>query len=195
MKKIKLLAVLVVLTANTVYGAGRNIIEGRIGANFNGKYNSIEKNGSELLGEDSETGYEVILEGLKETYSNTYMGLGIGYQKHGKAKALDGKSGELYTSVPIYGVIKYQFNTDGTIQPFLKTNIGLSFNQTENGLRDIDEKVNPVGFYGAIGGGFEVDQFIVELAYQINTAKTDNNMEENIDHSRFTLGLGYRFDF
>ncbi|WP_028855680.1 outer membrane beta-barrel protein [Psychrilyobacter atlanticus] len=195
MKKIKLLTLLTILTANTVYGAGRNIIEGRVGGSFNGKYKSIEENGTEVLGEDSEIGYEVILEGLKEVYPNTYMGLGIGYQKHGKAKDLNEKSGELYTSVPIYGAIKYQFNTDGTIQPFLKTNIGLSFNQTENGLRDIDEKVNPIGFYGAIGGGFEVDQFIVELAYQINTAKTDNNIEENIDHSRFTLGLGYRFDF
>lgn len=195
MKQIKLLVLLALLTANTAYGAGRNIIEGRIGANFNGKYNSIEENGTETLGEDSETGYEVIFEGLKETYSNTYMGLGIGYQKHGKAKYLNGKSSELYTSVPVYGAIKYQFNTDGTIQPFFKTNIGISFNQTESGLRDIDEKVNPVGFYGAIGGGFEVDQFIVELAYQINTAKTDNNIEENIDHSRVTLGLGYRFDF
>ena len=195
MKKVKLLALLAVLTVNTAYGAGRNIIEGRIGANFGGKYKSIEENGTEVLGEDSETGYEVVLEGLKEVFSNTYMGLGIGYQKHGKAKDLNKKSGELYTSVPVYGAVKYQFNTAGTIQPFLKTNMGLSFNQTESGLRDIDEKVNPVGFYGAIGGGIEIDQFIVELAYQINTAKTDNNMEENIDHSRFTLGLGYRFDF
>jgi hypothetical protein len=195
MKKIKLLVLLVVLTTTTVYGAGRNIIEGRIGGSFNGKYKAVEENGIEILGEDSETGYEIILEGLKEVYPDTYMGLGIGYQKHGKAKDLDGKSGELYTSVPIYGVVKYQFNTRGTIQPFLKTNLGLSFNQTESGLRDLDEKVNPIGFYGAIGGGFEVDQFIVELAYQINTAKTDNHAEKNIDHSRITLGLGYRFDF
>ncbi len=195
MKKIKLLALLAVLAVNTAYGAGRNIIESRIGASFNGKYKTIEKNKTEILGENSETGYEIVLEGLKEVYPDTYMGLGVGYQKHGKAKDIGEKSGELYRSIPIYGAIKYQFNTDGTIQPFLKTNLGLSFNQTENGLRDIDEKVSPVGFYGAIGGGFEVDQFIVELSYQINTAKTDNNIEENIDHSRFILGLGYRFDF
>jgi len=195
MKKIKLLVLLAVLTANTAYGAGRNIIESRIGANFNGKYNSVKENGTELLGENSKIGYEIVFEGLKEIYPNTYMGLGIGYQKHGKAKNLSGKSSDLYTSIPVYGSIKYQFNTDGTIQPFLKTNLGLSFNRTESGLRGVDEKVNPVGFYGAIGGGFEIEQFIVELAYQINTAKTDNNIEENIDHSRVTLGLGYRFDF
>lgn len=195
MKKIKLLTLSVILTANTAYGAGRNIIESRIGGNFNGTYNSVERNGTELFGKESKIGYEVIFEGLKETYPNTYMGLGIGYQKHGATKNLDRNSSELYTSVPVYGAIKYQFNTNGTIQPFLKTNIGFSFNQTESGLRDIDEKVNPVGFYGTIGGGFEIEQFIIELSYQINTAKTDNNIEKNIDHSRVTLGLGYRFDF
>lgn len=195
MKKLKLLTILALLSANSVYGAGRNIIEGRIGGNFNGKYNRIQDNNLEILGESSKIGYEVVLEGLKEVYPNTYIGLGIGYQKHGKGEILGDKSKDLYQSVPVYTAIKYQFNSDGTIHPFLKTNVGLSFNKTENGLRYLGEKVNPIGFYGAIGGGFEVDQFIIELAYQINTAKTDNNIEKNINHSRLTLGLGYRFDF
>ena len=44
MKKIRLLVLLVVLTTTTVYGAGRNIVEGRIGGSFNGKYKAVEEN-------------------------------------------------------------------------------------------------------------------------------------------------------
>ena len=195
MNKITLLILLIILSNTVTYSAGRNIIETRIGGSFNGKYKSVESDGIEILGEGSKVGYEIVLEGLKEVYPNTYVGLGIGYQKHGQAKDIKGKSSELYTSVPAYITIKYQLNSYETIKPYLKTNFGLSFNRTENGLRDLEEKVNGYGFYGAIGGGIEIEQFIVDLSYQINTATTDGSSEKNIDHSRVTLGLGYRFDF
>ena len=177
------------------FSSGRNIIEVKVGGNFNTTYKSIEKNGNEILGKEAKGGYEITLEGLKEVFSNTYMGIGIGLQKHGEANNIGGEADYLYNSVPIYGTVKYQFNSDGLVQPFFKANLGLSFNRTEKGLRSIDESVNPVGFYGGLGGGIEVENFILDLTYQVNTAKTDKNFEEEINTSRLTLGLGYRFDF
>jgi len=194
-RKIIYISLLVALSTTSAYGKGRNIIEGRIGGSFNGKFKTLEKNGVEILGEESKGGGEIILEGLKEVYPGVYLGLGIGYQTHGEAKDISGESGDLYGSVPTYGTMKYQFNRDNLIQPYLKANLGLSFNRTESGLRIIDESVNVFGFYGAIGGGVEVENFILDLSYQINTAKTEKELEESIDISRITLGLGYRFDF
>jgi hypothetical protein len=189
------MSLLIALYTTSVYSEGRNIIEGRIGGSFNGKFKTLEKNGVEVLGEESSGGGEIVLEVLKETYSGLYLGFGLGYQKHGEAKDIKGESGSLYSSVPTYGTMKYQFNRDSQIQPYLKANLGLSFNRTESGLRKIDESINGFGFYGAIGGGIEIEHFIIDLSYQINTAKTDKEVEENIDVSRITLGLGYRFDF
>ena len=194
-KSIIPISLLIFLGSTTSYSEGRNIIEGRVGGSFNGKFDSIDQNGNEILGEKSKTGYEIMLEGLKEVYPGLYLGLGVGYQQHGKAEKINGKSDELYNSVPTYGTIKYQFNRSNLIQPYLKANFGLSFNRTEAGLRSINETVNPYGFYSAIGGGIEIDQFIIDLSYQLNTAKTDNQLDEKINLSRITLGLGYRFDF
>jgi len=184
-----------ILGSSVTFSSGRNIIEVKVGGNFNTTYKSIEKNGNEILSKEAESGYEITLEGLKEVYPNTYMGLGIGLQKQGKAKNIGGKSQIPYNSIPIYGTVKYQFNNEGLLQPFLKANLGLSFNRTESGLRSIDENVNPVGFYGGLGGGVEIENFIIDLSYQVNTAKTDKNFKDEIHTNRVTLGLGYRFDF
>lgn len=193
-KKILLLATM--LTSTTIaFSQGRNIIETRLSFTFNGKYNPFDSSSDKSI--HAKTGYEVNAEWLREIYSDTYFGLGLGFQKHGDAKIENAQveAKDLYSSIPFYIALKHQFNTDGLIQPFIKTNLGASFNITENGLKDSNRGINGFGYYATLGGGFEIDNFILDLSYEINTAKTDQNEEDDLDLTRFTLGLGYRFDF
>ena len=53
------------------------------------------------------------------------------------------------------------------------------------------------GFYYGVGFGLEYKNFIADLSYQINYADIEgNNLNSSkADFQRFTLGLGYNFDY
>ena len=160
-------------------------------------------------------GWEIMFEATKEIYPNLELGFGIGYQDHGKPKSHTYVDPEYtiefempdYTSIPLYMTAKYNFNSINNFTPYLKANLGYSFNDndgdidyydTQDGKGKIKFEVDD-GLYCGIGGGFEYNNFIVDLMYQLNKTDGEVKIEEDkfdgdYDYSRVTLSFGYKFD-
>ncbi|MGL5426415.1 MAG: OmpW family outer membrane protein, partial [Cetobacterium sp.] len=112
-----------------------------------------------------------------------------------------------YDSVPVYAVAKYNFNIDSAFKPYLKANLGYSFN-FENGDAEYTDAQGTESFstnvknglyYGA-GVGVEYNNFFTDVMYSVNEAKAtvtdeDGKYKNDFDYSRVTLGFGYKFNF
>ena len=161
-------------------------------------------------GDTKKMGYEFSLENTRNITDNFELGLGVSYQNHAGLKSqnknnVNYKIGK-YDSLPIYLVGKYNFNTfENGITPYIKTNVGYSFNfnSKDGNIADIEysTKVNN-GFYYGIGTGIEYNNLTLDLMYQANQAKVKGTMEGNtssnkksLDYSRVTLGFGYKFSY
>ena len=128
-----------------------------------------------------------------------------------------------YTSIPLYVVAKYNFDAINNFVPYIKTNLGYSFNDEDGDLkvhgtinepfendpdyivteewgRKADVKIEN-GLYYGIGAGFEYNNFTMDLMYQVNQAEAEITLDENekikkdYDYSRVTLSFGYKFNF
>lgn len=202
----------------------------RAGGDLNGKFDTVSYNNVNFNKDEADDfSWEIALEATKEVYSNLELGLGLAYQKHGDAKSnndflvfsdlpndiFDTKlemSG--YTSIPLYLVAKYNFNAINNFVPYVKANLGYSFNDedgdftmtgiTEFGYKDGTKGSVKIdnGLYYGLGAGFEYNNFTMDLMYQVNLAEAevtisdlDANVKKDFDYSRITLGFGYKFDF
>jgi len=201
----KILVGLTALTMATSVMAGeRTIVETRIGGSFAGSYKSQSIEGVKVL--DSKTsgiGYEVAIEGMQEITDDFFLGLGVAYQNHAKNKNVladvNGsgpvyKKKQLSKSVPLYLTAKYQFNTNTAFKPFVKANFGYSFNlKGDEVMKDKPGVEN--GLYYAVGAGIDYNNFVLDLAYQVNQGKLKSPYGKlKADHSRVTLGFGYRLN-
>lgn len=160
---------------------------------------------------------------MREVYPNLELGLGLSYQDHGDPKKnttgdwiLD-NTGDLYDlkteikgfkSVPLYAVAKYNFPVEGNIKPYIKADLGYSFNSDKGdvkvsvlgeGSTKYSTKVEN-GLYYGIGAGAEYNNFVVDLMYKVNRAEIKVNDEgdrikKDLDYSRVTLSVGYKFNF
>lgn len=147
-------------------------------------------------------GFEIAAEGMMKYNDKLDFGLGVAYQKTASRKEseLMVKGGD-YDSVPLYATVKYKFNMNSMYVPYLKANLGYAFNVNEDNLNNGIKVKAENGMYYALGGGFEFNNFDIELMYgfiesdlKFNPAiegevnKTDGNRE------KLTLSLGYRFN-
>lgn len=216
----------------------------RTGADFGGKFEVIKDEWENYTKKDADDfAWEVAVEVTKEIYPNFELGLGVAYQDHGKPKKLvevensntidyDVDEYEMcgYTSIPLYLTAKYNFKAINNFIPYIKANIGYSFNDSDDDFKSHTVKYNsatnlPVkdpyienpfdtkdkvkiknGLYCGIGGGFEYNNFTMDLMYQLNKAKAEINffdeedntnykVKDDFDYSRFTLSVGYKFNF
>ena len=171
-----------------------------LGQEFNHNYRNLKK--------EAKFSYEQAIEYRRELASNFELGVGLAYQDHGKIKTgnYNGYSteGDLYDSVPLYITSRYTFKNSTEYTPYVKTNIGYSFNVNDGTLKEksvLGETEYDVtaknGFYYGVGFGLEYKNFIADLSYQINYADIEgNNLNSSkADFQRFTLGLGYNFDY
>lgn len=192
----------------------------RAGADFGGEFKVIKDDEGDLTKKDADDfAWEIAVEATREVYSGFELGLGIAYQDHGKPEnyvyvdsGVDGYTVEFetptITSIPLYITTKYNFEAINNFIPYIKANIGYSFNNedgdmkindSQDGLDRVDFKVKN-GLYCGIGGGFEYDNFTMDLMYQINKAKAEVNffdgdrVKDDFDYSRFTLAFGYKFN-
>lgn len=194
MKKLLLISALLSL-GSMAYSSDYNISV-KTGVDVWSKYKSTSIEGTEVSNGDSDgLGFEFALEGTNIT-SNLELGIGLAYQRHSdldknsfedagvKLKA----SVDRYDSIPLYIVSKYNFNAfENGIKPYLKANLGYSFNLDKGSLKLDGEKIADMkmddGVYFGIGGGIEYQNFFVDLMYQITTAKakykTQNLWEQN----------------
>ena len=204
----RILLVVSVLLSAALYAEG-NIVEVRGGVDLGGQYN-VEGN---LLNKDVKFSYELAVEYRREVARNFELGAGIAYQDHGKLKSKTvgdfTSNGDLHDSVPLYATARYNFKNSTEVTPYVKLNLGYSFNVNDGSIEandtqeeiraDIDAKD---GFYYGIGAGVEYKGFIADLSYQRNSSKVDlknssgiSSSDGNADYSRVTLGLGYNFGF
>ena len=205
----KSLLVAGLLASAALYAEG-NKIEVRGGIDLGQRF-SISDGG--LLDKDAKFSYELAAEYRREMPYNFELGVGIAYQDHGKTKSktsygIEGQA-DLYDSIPLYVTARYNFKNSTELTPYLKTNIGYSFNVNDgevtakyNGIEAKSDVNAKDGFYYAVGGGLEYKNFIVDLSYQRNYSKVEGKNPQGLtvsdgngDFDRVTLGFGYNFEF
>lgn len=210
----------------------------RTGADLNGKYQTIYDLHEEKADKFS---YEFAIEVTKNISEKFEFGLGLAYQKHGHpengAYYDRDKEGEYtveyeekyevpgYTSIPLYLTLKYKFDAINNFVPYIKGNLGYSFNLDDENAKilnnDIYTKSNDKdflyvdsyrneydvkmenGLYYAIGAGFEYNNFTLDLMYQVNeaTAKLRDkepgyeNRVYKQDYNYSRLTLGFGYKF
>lgn len=219
----KVLLGLAALSCASLAAEGTNVYL-KAGADMFQRFDEVKYDGEKLNKDKGDDfGYELTVEVMREVYSNFELGLGLSYQDHGDPKKnttgdwmLD-NNGDLYDitseipgfkSVPLYVTAKYNFPVEGNIKPYLKADLGYSFN-SDNG----DVKASVIGYetikystkienglYYGIGAGAEYNDFVVDLMYKMNKAKIEiddegDKYKKDLDYSRVTLSVGYKFNF
>lgn len=206
MKKV-LLGLFAISMVASAQGYNVNV---KAGADIMPEYSTFNNEWSDFNKKDADsTGFEIAVEGTKEVMPNLDAGLGIAYQRHGEVEA-ETYLGEvlfdsvtIYDSIPVYALVKYTFKTYENKSFYVKGNLGYSFNLNEEDLdwftditvnSDVDN-----GLYWALGTGMEVDNWNVELMYQVNYADAEFSYQgeaysDDLDYSRITLSVGYEFN-
>ena len=214
---------------STVAMAAETNLYLRAGADLNGEYDVINYEGTKVNKDEADDfSWEIAVEATREIYLKVELGLGLAYQKHGDAKSAfnhevygenewDDTTLEMagYTSIPLYIVAKYNFDAINNFVPYIKANLGYSFNDgdgdfkmsglSEDGTLEGEVKGNVKiddGLYYGIGAGFEYNNFTMDLMYQVNEAEAEVTVSEldvktkkDYDYSRVTLSFGYKFNF
>ncbi|WP_163468955.1 outer membrane beta-barrel protein [Fusobacterium sp. IOR10] len=171
----------------------------RVGGDIMAKYDKVYQG----YFDDSTDGFggEVALEGYKMLNDNVDVGLGLAYQFHADRDSKNGVDGVEYDSVPLYLTAKYNFITDSNIKPYLKANLGYSFNFNASDAKSssIGSTGTSVddGLYWAAGAGMEYNNFTVDLMYAVNKAESSADsysVKSDNDYDRVVLSVGYLFD-
>ena len=173
-------------------------IEAKGGLDFGGKYNygqnyksQKSKAGSGKFG--AEYRYEVI-PGLE-------LGGGTAFQFHKDLKdKVKGQNEKNFNSVPVYGTAKYKFDTPIAVKPYIKGDLGYSFNSGNyENARTGKFKAKNGAYYG-VGGGIDFNNLSVELMFKENKGKYEHEgslgpkSKYNTNYRRVTLGIGYDFN-
>lgn len=189
----------------------------KTGADIWQKFDVITPRDSETINRKKadRMGYELTIETTREIYPNLELGAGISYQDHGSTKSLNDKDFDIkldmpkFTSIPIYLTTKYNIPINSNIKPYLKADLGYSFNHNSGDLKFTDYELGETikvssdiknGLYFEIGAGVEYNNFVADLMYKINKAKFETSTpygktKDDFDYSRVTLSVGYKFNF
>ena len=108
-----------------------------------------------------------------------------------------------YKSIPLYAVAKYNIPLETSVKPYLKADLGYSYNFGEEYVREMfDGSIAKTsvdnGLYYGLGAGAEYNNFVVELMYKVNRADVQYDSpngktpKKDYDYSRTTLSVGYR---
>jgi outer membrane protein W len=182
-------------------------------------YEGINNGLIEVTSDEGDTlGYEIgfeITQNLK-SIPNLELGVGIAYQDHGDVKTKNFMDGTdpgratmgSYDSLPFYLTGKYFFSLDSDIKPYVKADLGYSFNFNNDDYEEdynYDGKTEHMsisynienGMYYGVGIGAEYNNITTELMYKRNEAevKWGGNEVCDLDYSRVTLSFGYKFNF
>lgn len=203
----KVLLGLAVISSMAMAAEGTNLYL-KTGADISGKFDKVNILGENANKSESDRlGFDLTAEVTKEVYPNLELGLGLSYQDHGRPESVKSNDDKVqntgYKSLPIYGVVKYNLPLESNIKPYLKADLGYSFNFDEKDLKTSNLSINSSidnGLYYGLGAGAEYNNFIVELMYKVNRADVQYNGDRkkspkfDYDYSRTTLSIGYRFD-
>ena len=155
-------------------------------------------NGAKIENKDDidEAAYGIAAEFTKDVLYNLELGIGTAYQKHGDFQYKNGYDGEKlpdFNSIPVYITGKYKIFNVGDWTPYIKADLGYSFNDLDdNKYFSYDDR----GLYYAVGLGVEIQYLSLEMSYRVNEGKLKTDYGKyDIDNSRVMFGASYRFDF
>ncbi len=215
----KVLLGLAALSCVSLAAEGTNVYL-KAGADMLQRFDEVKYAGKKLNKDDGDDfGYELTVEVMREVYPNFELGLGLSYQDHGDPKKNTNKNWQNegydmtseipgFKSVPLYVTAKYNFPVEGNIKPYLKADLGYSFNSDNGDIKVWDTEGDSFkyftkvenGLYYGIGAGAEYNNFVVDLMYKVNRAEMKaevdgKRIKKDLDYSRITLSVGYRFNF
>ena len=222
MKKV-LLGLFALASVSAVAAEGVNVY-GRLGFDVYSHYNKLvdKEDGQTLVKAKGRVAPSIAVEVTKDLGSNFEAGLGLGYVWHGKRDYKetgiddDGFNYEIkgkipaINSIPLYVTGKYKFDTGSDIKPYVKADLGYSFNKmkksmtltakelstgttvtaTEEGLKAKN------GLYAGVGVGVEYSNVTADLSYVLTKSKIkheDDSYKANNGAVRLTVG--YKFAF
>jgi len=211
---LKKLFLLLIVLSNISFAKSNFYINPKIGIDLVSRYEKIDDdNKNSLLGDKTKGfGGEVAIEGYKILNESIDLGLGVAYQDHSDRKHFDytsnvDTSGVQYKSIPVYLAGRYNFLLESKTKPYLRANLGYSFNfnssdlEEKNSVNDQTEKTAidiDGGLYYGIGTGIEYKDYTIELMYAINQCKSSidgSHSKDRTDYDRISLLIGYRFNF
>ena len=203
-----------IFIGNVAYSEGESNLYLKTGIGIISGYHKFEPkiNGQEQKlsnGSSDSPEYELGLEFTKDFNENVEFGVGLAYQFNSKVKKYNSSKMGKYNSLPLYVLGKYKFDSsDSGVTPYLKANLGYSFNINEkdgygnfNGINK-KYKVNAEnGVYIGLGAGIEYNNFIVDLMYQVASSKASisgdgiKSDKDFFNSGKVTLGVGYKFSY
>ena len=179
-----------------------------------GRFKEVKAGDYKLNKKDrKDVGYEFAIEATETVLPEFEVGLGLAYQDHGRPKAPEfaGEEGERlprFKSVPLYAVAKYNIPLESEFKPYLKADLGYSFNlKNSKTYRDEDGELKlsyKDGMYWGLGAGVEYENFVADLMYKMNYGKVkcevrddegSGSISPKINYGRITLSVGYKFNF
>ena len=203
------------LFSSVAMGAEGTNVYLKTGADLWQKFNVIKDEDIKMNKKEADKlGYEITTEVTREIYPHLELGLGISYQEHGKPKQeiIDGDFYKIpeMSSIPIYLTAKYNIQTEMAIRPYIKADLAYSINKLKSSKikygdvtdayfnSEVDANIDNGAYFG-IGTGFEYNNFTADIMYKVNRAKLkagDENysIKKDIDYSRVTLSVGYKFN-
>ena len=226
MKKV-LLGLFVLASVSAVAAEGVNVY-GRLGLDVYSHYNKIvdENNGETMLKAKGKLAPSIAVEVTKDLGSNFETGLGLGYVWHGKRdykiNNVVGDDGNEYeedrgkypaiNSIPLYVTGKYKFDTGSDIKPYVKVDLGYSFNKMkksmigtgknlttgDTGTVTVEGLKAKNGLYAGIGVGVEYNNITADLSYVFTGAKykyKDESDADKANNGAVRLTVGYKFAF
>jgi hypothetical protein len=208
-----------------------NIIEVKGGYDI---YKNIEQkdgNGYDKL--KFKNGFGLGAEYRREIFENIQLGAGVEYNFNSdktpgdKYSSVDNSnikySSDDLDSIPLYATARYVFRNRTEFTPYVKVNMGYSFNsgdmKAEKTLYNYNKTFTAYdysakdSFYYAFGTGVEYRNFIVDLTYEINNYKADGKRYTSVSdvpgglnvsykdedikfkNQKLKLSVGYQFNF
>lgn len=225
MKKV-LLGLFALASVSAVAAEGVNVY-GRLGLDVYSHYNKLvdREDGQTLLKAKGKVAPSIALEVTKDLGSNFETGLGLGYVWHGKRdykiNNVVGDDGNEYeedrgkypaiNSIPLYVTGKYKFDTGSDIKPYVKADLGYSFNKMKKSIAVTEKDLTTGetetvtaeglkaknGLYAGIGAGVEYNNVTADLSYVFTGAKYKDIDGDTAKANKGALRLtvGYKFAF
>lgn len=182
----------------------------KLGGNLSGtmKIKVTNVYGSESQDFDTESGGCLALDYTKNMFGG--LGIGFGAAIDTAVDCID-KDGTKYASgidfVPIYGILKYDFNYSGKVNPYLIFKVGYGMALYGDKIMGNDKKIysnTAGGGYAALGAGIEISRVVVEIASVANAASFEQETsyfyysspettKYELNFSKTTFLIGYTF--
>lgn len=231
MKKV-LLGLFALASVSAVAAEGVNVY-GRLGLDVYSHYNKVTgEDGEVTVKAKGKVAPSIAVEVTKDLGSNFEAGLGLGYVWHGKR---DYKESDIYmdiyegeneeiikvgkseakgkipaiNSIPLYVTGKYKFDTGSDIKPYIKADLGYSFNKIKKSMTVTEKKLTTGetetyteglkaknGLYAGVGVGVEYNNVTADLSYVLTQSKIkDEDDSYKANNGAVRLTVGYKFAF